>query len=117
MAHTKLTSRKMIGPKGVSRHQLARRNDDASSSRSNPQAEIKRLNVELARATRDRALDAIRIEKLKGQLKQSEAAHKNYEQMIDNMFRERNKAWHREDVVSDRVEELEFCVNDIEGDN
>jgi hypothetical protein len=71
----------------------------------------------LARATRDRALDVIRIEKLKGQLKQSEATHKNYKQMIDNMFQERNEAWHREDVARDHFEELEFCVNDIEGDN
>jgi hypothetical protein len=66
MARTKLTPRKMIGPKGVLRHQLAPRKDDASGSRSNPQAEIERLNAELVRATRDRALDAIRIGKLKG---------------------------------------------------
>jgi aryl carrier-like protein len=49
-------------------------------------AEVERLNAELARATRDRALDSIRIRKLKGQLRQSEAALQNYEQMIDNMF-------------------------------
>jgi hypothetical protein len=66
MARTKLTPRKMTGPKGVPRHQLAIRNDDVSSSCSNPQVEIERLNAELARATRDRALDAIRIGKLKG---------------------------------------------------
>jgi hypothetical protein len=65
----------MIGPKGVPRHQLAPRNNDASSGHSNLQAEIERVNAELARVTRDRALDAIRIGKLKGQLKQSEAAH------------------------------------------
>jgi hypothetical protein len=64
----------MTIPKGVLCHQLALRNDDASSSRSNPQAKIERLTVELARATRDQALDAIRIGKLKGQLKQSEVA-------------------------------------------
>jgi hypothetical protein len=107
----------MIGPKGVPRHQLAPRNDGASSSRSNPQAEIKRVNAELARPTRDRALDSIRIGKMKEQLKQSEAAHQNYEQMIDNMFQERNEAWHREDVARDHVEELEFYVHDLEGDN
>jgi hypothetical protein len=50
-------------------------------------------------------------------MKQSEAAHQNCEQMIDNMFRDRNEAWHREDVARDRVEELEFYVNDLEGDN
>jgi hypothetical protein len=86
MAHTKLTPHKVTGPKGVPHHQLALRNNDASSSHSNPQAEIEKVNAELARATRDRALDAIRIGKLKGQLKQSEAAHQNYEQLIDNMF-------------------------------
>jgi hypothetical protein len=66
MAQTKLTPRKMIGPKGVPHHQLTPRNDGASSSRSNPQAEIERLNAELASTTRDQALDAIRIGKLKG---------------------------------------------------
>jgi hypothetical protein len=76
----------MTGPKGVPRHQLDLRNNDASSSHSNPQAEIERLNAELARATRDRALDVICIGKLKGQLKQSEVVHQYYEQMIDNMF-------------------------------
>jgi hypothetical protein len=86
MACTKLTPRKVTGPKGVPRLQLAPRNNNASSSHSNPQAKIERLNAELARAIRDRALDAIRIGKLKGQLKQSEAAHQNYKQMIDNMF-------------------------------
>jgi hypothetical protein len=94
MARTKLTPRKMTRPKGVPRHQLAPRNDGASSSCSNPQAEVEMLNAELARATRDRALDSIRIGKLKGQLRQSEAAHQNCEQMIDNMFQDRNEAWH-----------------------
>jgi hypothetical protein len=75
MARTKLTPHKMTVPKGVPRHQLAPRNDGASSSRSNPQAEVERLNAKLARATRDQSLDSIRIGKLKGQLRQSEAAH------------------------------------------
>ena len=66
MARTKMTPRKSTGPKGVPRHQLAPRNDDASSSRSrpNPQAEIQRLSVELAQATRDRVVDAIQVGKL-----------------------------------------------------
>jgi hypothetical protein len=106
----------MIGTKGVPRHQLAPRNDGASSSRSNPQAEIERLNAVLASATRDRALYVILIGNLKGHLRQSEAAHQNYEQMINNMFQDRNEAWHQEDVARDRVE-LEFYVNDLEGDN
>jgi hypothetical protein len=37
--------------------------------------------------------------------------------MIDNMFQKRNEAWHWEDVARDRIEELEFYVNDLEGDN
>jgi hypothetical protein len=61
MARTNLKPRKSIGPKGVPHHQLAPRNDGASSSisRPNPQAEIERLLAELAQATRDRASDAI----------------------------------------------------------
>ena len=42
MARAKMTPRKSTGPKGVPRHQLAPRNDGASSSssRPDPQAEI-----------------------------------------------------------------------------
>ena len=56
-----MTPRKSVGPKGVPRHQLAPRNNGASSSssRPDPQAEIQRISAELAQATRDRALDAI----------------------------------------------------------
>ena len=61
MARTKKTPRKSTGPKGVPRHHLAHRNDGASSSssRPNPPAEIQRISVDLAQATRDRALNAI----------------------------------------------------------
>ena len=50
MARTKMTPRKSTGPKGVPRHQLAPRNDGASSSssRPDPQAEIQRISIELA---------------------------------------------------------------------
>ena len=63
MARTKVTPRKSTGPKGVPRHQLAPRNDSASSSssRPDPQAEIQRISAELAQATRDRAMDAIQV--------------------------------------------------------
>ena len=66
MACTKMTPRKSTGPKGVPRHQLAPRNDGASSSssRPDPQVEIQRISTELAQATRDRALDAIQVGEL-----------------------------------------------------
>ena len=61
MARAKMTPRKSIGPKGVPHHQLAPRNDGASSSssRPDPRAEIQRLTTKLAQSTRDRAVDAI----------------------------------------------------------
>ena len=67
MARTKMTPRKSVGPKGVPRHQLAPRNDGASSSssRPDPQAEIQRISAELAQATRDRGLDAIQVGELR----------------------------------------------------
>jgi hypothetical protein len=37
--------------------------------------------------------------------------------MMGRLVEERNEAWHREGVAKDRVEELEFYVNDLEGDN
>ena len=66
MARTKMTPRKSVGPKGVPRHQLAPRNNGASSSssRPDPQAEIQRISTQLAQATRDRALDAIQVGEL-----------------------------------------------------
>ena len=66
MARTKKTPRKSTRPKGVPRHQLAPRNDGASSSSSRPnlQAEIQRISTKLAHATRDRALDAIQVGEL-----------------------------------------------------
>ena len=53
MARAKMTPRKSTGPKGVPRHQLAPRNDGASSSstRPDPQAEILRVSMELAQST------------------------------------------------------------------
>jgi hypothetical protein len=70
MACTKLMPRKSTGAKGVPHHQLAPRNDGASSSssssRPNPRAEIERLSAELAQATRDRAMDAIQVGELQG---------------------------------------------------
>jgi hypothetical protein len=37
--------------------------------------------------------------------------------MMGHLVEERNEAWHREDVARDRAEELQFYVNDLEGDN
>jgi hypothetical protein len=37
--------------------------------------------------------------------------------MMGRLVVERNEAWHREDVASERAEELQFYVNDLEGDN
>jgi hypothetical protein len=37
--------------------------------------------------------------------------------MMGRLVTERNEAWHREDVARERVEELQFYVNDLEGDN
>ena len=66
MARTKVTPRKSIGPKGVPHHQLAPRSDGASSSsfRPDPQAKVQWLTAKLAKATRDRALDAIQVGEL-----------------------------------------------------
>ena len=98
MAHTKKTPRKSIGPKGVPRHQLAPRNDGASSSssRPDPQAEIQRISAELAQATRDRAMDAIEVGRLQEQLRRLTTAHRNCERMLIRTVEGRNEAWHRE---------------------
>ena len=101
MARAKMTPRKSTGPKGVPRHQLAPRNDGASSSRSrsDPQAEIQRISVELAQATRDRVVDAIHVGELRDRLGCLTTAHRNCERMLVRMVEGRNEAWHREDVA------------------
>jgi hypothetical protein len=37
--------------------------------------------------------------------------------MMGHLVVERNVAWHQEDVARERAEELQFYVNDLEGDN
>jgi chromosome segregation ATPase len=107
---------KFIGPKGVSRHQLSPRDDGASSSssRPDPQAEIERLSAELAQATRDRAMDAIQVGELQGQLRRLTRAHLSCERMMGHLIEERNEAWRREDMARARTDKLEFYVEDIE---
>ena len=101
MARTKKTPHKSTGPKGVPCHQLAPRNDGASSSssRPDPQEEIQRISAELAQATRDRALDAIQVGELQGQLRHLTTAHRNCESMLVRTVEGRNEAWHRENVL------------------
>lgn len=64
MAREKHTPRKRTGPKGVPRHQMAPRNDQASSSRSVLDEEKERLSKELTEATRDRMLNVVQIGQL-----------------------------------------------------
>jgi predicted membrane chloride channel (bestrophin family) len=106
MARTKLTARKATEPKGVPRRQLAPRDEGASSSRPDPQAEMERLSAELAQATRDRATDAIQVGELRSQLRRLTGAHLSCERMMGPLVVERNEAWHREDVARERAEEL-----------
>jgi hypothetical protein len=116
MARTKLMPRKSTGPKGVPRHKLTPRNDGArsSSSRLDPQAKVERLLAELAQATRDRAMDAIQVGELQGQLRRLTGAHLSCERMMGHLIEERNRAWHREDQARACTNELEFYVEDIE---
>ena len=117
MAHTKMTPRKSTGPKGVPHHQLAPRNDGASSFRPDPQAEIQRISAELAQATRDRAMDAIQVGRLQEQLRRLTTAHRNCERILVRMVEGRNEAWHRENIARARTHELEFYVEDLEEHN
>ena len=94
MARAKMTPHKSTRPKGVPYHQLAPRNDGASSSssRPDPQTKIQRLSAELAQATRDRALDAIQVGELQDQLRHLTTAHRNCESMLVRMVDGRNEA-------------------------
>ena len=109
MAKTKITARKSTGPHGVPRHQLAPRNhelgegssrtlgEEGSSSNS---ANIKNLNKELNTLRRAHDKD------------QEELAE--MQRGITMTMELRNEAWTREDAANERVNELEFYVEDLE---
>ena len=97
MGRWKQTPRKRTGPKGVPRHQLALRNDQASSSRSPSQQEMERLSAELVEVTRERMYNVIEIGELKAQLSNQRQATENCEAMLSRMVEERNAAIAREE--------------------
>ena len=78
---------------------------------------IQRISVELAQATRDRAMDAIQVGRLQEQLRRLTTAHRNCERMLVRTVEGRNEAWHRENVARARTHELEFYVEDLEEHN
>jgi len=88
MGHLKQTPHKRTGPKGVPQHQLAPRNDQASSSRSQPQQEIERLSTELTEVTMDRLFNVMEIGELKAQLTNQKQATENCEAMLTRMVEE-----------------------------
>ena len=112
MAKTKKTARKSTGPHGVPRHQLAPRNHELGEgssknlgeegSSSNP-ANVENLNKELNTLCRAHAKD------------QEELAE--MQRGITMTMELRNEAWTREDAANERVNELEFYVEDLEMDN
>jgi len=88
MGRWKQTPRKRTGPKGVLRHQLAPSNDQASSSRSQPQQEMERLSAELAKVTGERMYNVMEIGELKAQLTNQKQATENCEAMLTRMVEE-----------------------------
>ena len=85
MPRWKLTPRKRTGPKGVPKHQLAPRSDQASSSRSPPQQEVDRLSAELTEVMRERMYNVMEIGELKAQLAKEKQATENCEAMLTRM--------------------------------
>jgi len=101
------TPRKRIGAKGVPRHQLAPRNEQANSSRSQPQQEIERLSAELTKVTRERMFNVMEIGELKTQLANQKQATENCKVMLTRMVEERNEAVAREEeAMSTHMHEL-----------
>ena len=92
MGRLKQTPRKRTGPKGVPHHQLAPRNEQASSSHFQPPQEIERLSAELTEVTRERMLNVMEIGKLQTQLANQKQATENCEVMLARMVEERNAA-------------------------
>jgi len=88
MGRWKQTPRKRTGPKGVPRHQLAPRNDQASSSRSQSQQEKERLSAELVEVTRERMYNVMEIGELQAQLTNERQATESCEAMLTRMVEE-----------------------------
>jgi len=110
MGRLKQTPQKRTGPKGVPRHQLAPRNEQASSSRSQPQQEIERLSAELTEVTRERMFNVMEIGELKAQLTNKKQATKNCEAMLTCMVEERKAAIAREEEAKSTHEHELTCM-------
>ena len=92
MGRWKQTPCKRTGPKGVPRHQLAPRSEQASSSRSPSQQEMERLSAELTEVTRERMYNVMEIGELKAQPTKQKQDTENCEAMLSRTVEERNAA-------------------------
>jgi hypothetical protein len=72
MAHTMVTQRKVTGPQGVPRHQLAPRHEGSSSGSNDPigdlEARVEHLTMELRHGSRERARDSRHIAELSAEV-------------------------------------------------
>jgi hypothetical protein len=116
MARTRQTARKKSGPKGVPRHQLAPKNDEASCSNPKPsrKAEIRRLEAELIQASRDRCQDAIQIGELQKQAEKGNRALASCERCLVKVVTDRNDAWEREEIANQHIQQLQFYIGGLE---
>jgi chromosome segregation ATPase len=126
MAHTRQTARKKTGPKGVPRHQLAPRNDGASSSyRPNPSdlsrvdliAELERLQEENDIVVKDRYQCAETIGEFQEETGKMRRTINHLKTKVGQLQGEKGELQReaiqlaaQNDALQHRVEELEISV-------
>ena len=115
MARCKLTARKMTGPRGVPRHQLAPRAGEGGASGSRPprrsseelEAEVGRLQ-DLVRQWEEE----YRVARLNHY--RDVRTNRDLRREIDRLTKQRDEAWDREETIMDRMLEAEQRVGQLE---
>ena len=116
MARTKQTARKMTGPKGVPRHQLAPRDGEASSSRR-PRRSRKELKEEIEQLKAERSRLIADLAKARQEYQPVAETVEHLRHNIVQLIKQRDATWARENATRARLHELEQYVEQIEGYN
>jgi hypothetical protein len=121
MERTRTTQRKVTGPRGVPRHQLAPRHEGSSSGSNDPigdlEVKVERLTTELHRGSRERARDSRRIAELSAEVDRLQREIVERDRAIDWAVNSRSIAWNCEANARARVEELSVALANLQAYN
>jgi chromosome segregation ATPase len=117
MARTKTTQRKLTGPQGVPRHQLASRHEGSSSGSNDPigdlEARVEQLRSELHHRNRAHERDSHRIVELSAEVSRLQYEISECDTTIDWVVNSRSFAWDCEAKALARVAELSASLENL----